>query len=154
MEHRLTNLNDPTAINLLLALAAPKLRHEGLQTDLTPDLRRDLTAAYGLAPIAPSEGDLARETLLFLARDPALIPVLTALLDGPQAESFGKTPAVRSIGGKAITVTVAVLLALQTHLHVERNAEGQWNLLIDKPTASDDLLKPIVQKLLALPPGK
>ena len=89
-----------------------------------------------------------------VARDPVLVPVLTALLDGPQAESFGKTPAAKSIGGKAITVTVAVLLALQTHVHVERNAEGQWNLLVDKPTASDELLTPIVQKLLALPAGK
>ena len=153
MEHRLATLDDPTAVGLLFALAAPKLRHEGVQTtDLTPDLRRDLTAAYGLAPVAPSEGELARETLLFLARDPALLPILTAFLDGPQAESFGRAPTNKNALGKTIAVTVAVIALLQTHLHVERSAEGQWHLLVDKPSTSEELLKPIVQRLLALPP--
>jgi hypothetical protein len=154
MEHRLSTLDDATAVGLLLALAAPKLRDANLQTDLTPDLRRDLTATYGLAPVAPSEGDLARETLLFLARDPALLPVLTAFLDGPQAESFGKTPAPKTVGGKVITVTVAVLLALQTQFLAECSSDGKWRMLVDKPSASDELLKAIVPKMLALPPGK
>jgi hypothetical protein len=155
MEHRLSTLDDPTAIDLLLALAAPRLRHEGLQTeDLTPDLRRDLTTAYGLASTAPSEGDLARETLQFLARDPALLPVITAFLDGSRPESFGRTPVNKNTLTRGVAVTVAIVALLQTHLHIERTPEGQWHLLVDKPSTSEELLKPIVQRLLALPPGK
>jgi hypothetical protein len=48
-------------------------------------------------------------------------------------------------------VTVAVLLALQTHLRIERDAAGQWSFLLDKPTASEKLLEPVVQKLLGMP---
>jgi hypothetical protein len=154
MEARLAALDDTAALDLLHALAAPKLRHEGVQRELTPELRRDLAAAYGTAPDAPDEADLARRTLLFLARDPALHPVLAAFLDGPGAERFGKPPAAKAPGGKTIPVAVAVLLVLQTHVHVERDPSGKWNLLLDKPTASEELLKPIVQKLLALPAGK
>lgn len=86
---------------------------------------------------------------------PALdtVSVLAALLDGPQAEQFGK-PAAKATGSKAIPVTVAVLVALQTHVHIERDAAGKWNLLLDKPTTSEALLAPIVQRLLALPAGK
>src|SRR5690242_13509444 len=146
MEHRLATLDDPSAIGLLLALAAPKLHGTPLQPDLTPALRRDLTSTYGLAPVAPSEADLARETLPFLARDPALHPVLTAFLDGPQAESFGKTPVNKAALGKKIAVAAAVVALLQTHLHIECNSEGQWHLLVDKPTTSDEVLKALVPK--------
>ena len=148
MNDRLATLDDPTALGLLTAYATPKLRHDGLQAALTADLHKALASTYGIASAAPSEGDLARATLVFLASDPATASILAALLDGPQAEHFGK-PA----GSRALSVTVAVLLALQTHLRIERDTAGKWNFLIDKPTASEELLKPIVQKLVALPGG-
>lgn len=154
MNTRLHELDDVNAIRLLTAMALPKLRHDGLQTTLTPDLHQSLSTTYGVAGAAPSESDLARETLLFLATDPATASVLAAFLDGPQAESFDKPFAQKPGGSKTIPFAVAVLLALQTHVHIERDAAGKWNLLLDKPTTSEELLKPIVQKLLALPPGK
>jgi hypothetical protein len=153
MEHRLSTLDDPAAIRLLTAIALPRLRDDTLQSELTPDLRRTLADTFGAAsPAAPSEGDLARQTLLFLARDPAIHPTLTTLLDGPKPEQLTRSPAPTLTGSKTLPVTVAVLLALQTHLHIERNAAGQWQILLDKPTASEELLKPIVQRLLAMPP--
>jgi hypothetical protein len=155
MQNRLSILDDPTAIALLLAMATPKLRDDTLQAELTPGLRLALADAFGGIPAeSASEGDLARRTLLFLARDPALHPILTAFLDGPQALTFSKAAPKQTTAGKTITVAIAVLLLLQTHLHIERDAAGKWNLLLDKPTASDQLLEPIVQRLLALPPGK
>ncbi len=80
-------------------------------------------------------------------------PILTAFLDGPQAEALGKPAPKPAAPGKTIGVTVAVLLLLQTHLHIERDAAGHWNLLLDHPTTSEKLLAPIVQRLLALPPA-
>ncbi len=80
--------------------------------------------------------------------------MLTAFLDGPQAESYGKTPVNKSGLGKTTAITVVVLTLLKTHLHAECNSEGHWHVLVDKPTVSDGLLTPIVQKLLALPAGK
>ncbi len=145
MHDHLATLDDATALDLLTAYAAPRLRHDGLQDSLTADLRAALASAYGRASTAPSEGDLARATLAFLASDPPTAAILTQLLDGPQAPHFGK-PA-----GNRIAVTVAVLLALQTHLHIERDAAGQWSFLLDKPTASEELLAPMVQKLVGLP---
>jgi hypothetical protein len=53
--------------------------------------------------------------------------------------------------GLAAVSEGAVLLALQTHVHIERDAEGRWQILVDKPTTSEELLKPIVQRLLAMP---
>ena len=80
--------------------------------------------------------------------------MLTAFLDGPQAESFGKTPVNKASLGKRIAVAAAVAALLQTHLHVELNSEGQGHLLVDKPTTSDEVLKALVPKMLALPAGK
>jgi hypothetical protein len=145
MNDRLATLDDPTALALLTAYATPRLRHDGLQASLTADLRAALASAYGTSSAAPSEGDLARATLAFLASDPATAAILDQLLDGPQAVHFAK-PA-----GNKIAVTVAVLLALQTHLRIERDAAGEWRFLLDKPTASEELLAPVVQKLVGLP---
>ena len=156
MQDRLSALDDPTATGLLMAFALPRLRDDALQAELTADLRQALADAFGSGPslAAPSEADLARQVLLFLASDPAVSPVLTALLDGPNAEQLGKPAAPKTTAaGKTVTVAVAVLLALQTHLRIERNGEGKWHFLVDKPTTSEELLKPIVQRLLAVPPG-
>jgi hypothetical protein len=43
---------------------------------------------------------------------------------------------------------------LQTHLHIESNSAGQWHVLVDKPTTSDEILKALVPRMLALPAGK
>jgi hypothetical protein len=136
-----------------MAFALPRLRDDALQAELTADLRQALAGAFGgPSPAAPSEADLARQVLLFLARDPAVSPVLTALLDGPEAQQLGKRPPPKTTAGKTVTVAVAVLLALHTHLRIERDAAGKWQFLVDKPTTSEEILKPIVQRLLAVPP--
>jgi hypothetical protein len=153
MEHRISTLDDPTATRILTTIALPRLRDDTLQFELTPDLQRALADTFGAAsPAAPSEGDLARSTLLFLARDPEMARILTFLLDGSEPEQLAKAPPHKPSGSKAIPVTVAVLLALQTHVHIERDAAGEWQILVDKPTTSEELIKPLVQRLLAMPP--
>ena len=44
-------------------------------------------------------------------------------------------------------------MVLQTHLKLEREADGKWKVLVEKEATSAEILGPIVQKLLALPGG-
>jgi hypothetical protein len=57
------------------------------------------------SPAAPSEGDLARSTLLFLARDPEMRSILTFLLDGSEPEQLTRSSPHKPSGSKAIPVT-------------------------------------------------
>ena len=53
------------------------------------------------------------------------------------------------------TLTVAaVLLVLQTHIRFARGKDGRWTLTVEKKPTDEALLKPLVQKLLSLFPGK
>ncbi|WP_437561580.1 hypothetical protein [Sorangium sp. So ce542] len=150
MNDRLATLDDAIAARLLTTIATPRLRDGTLATELTPDLRAALETTYGVAAAPTSEGDLARLVLQFLATDPAMQPVIAALLDGPQPEHFGppRTPAKT---GRSIGVLVAALLVLQTHVRFERDPSGMWKVLVEKEPTSNQILGPIVQKLLALP---
>ncbi|MGK3986911.1 hypothetical protein WME99_27935 [Sorangium sp. So ce136] len=149
MHDRLAPLDDATAARLLTTIATPHLRDGTLATELTPDLRAALETTYGVAPAPTSEGELARLVLQLLATDPAMQPVIAALLDGPAPEHFG-TPKASARPGRSIGVLVAALLVLQTHVRLEREPSGTWKVLVEKEPTSGELLGPIVQKLLAL----
>ncbi|MEP7124414.1 MAG: hypothetical protein ABJE95_26030 [Byssovorax sp.] len=56
--------------------------------------------------------------------------MLAAFLDGPQAESFGKAPPTQGALGTPVAIAVVIIAVLQTHLHVERTAEGQSGALM------------------------
>jgi hypothetical protein len=143
LDARIAQLSDADARRLLVTFTRP-LDQDPARTT-TPDaaLVQALTATFG-APattVPPDEGDLARTALRLLAADPATEPRLTALLDGPRAERF--------IEPSSIAITTAVLLALQLHVRIERTKDGQWKLLIEKPSMSGTVLKPLVDKLVA-----
>jgi hypothetical protein len=143
---RIASLDDPTALRLLSTVARPRLRAGNLETSLTPDLGDALRDAFGPpSSVRPTDGDLARAALLLLAADPAMEPPLAALLDGPQPERFDAI--------ETVSLLVGALVVLQTHVRFERTAAGKWKVLVDKPTTKDSLLKPLVEKLLALLPG-
>jgi hypothetical protein len=146
---QIASLDDAAALRLLSAVARPRLRAGDVETALTPEIGEALRDAFGASAGArPTEGDLAREALLVLAADPAMEAPLTALLDGPQAESFDAGVL------EAVGLLVGALVVLQTHVRFERTPAGKWKVLIDKPTTSTKLLQPLVEKLLALlPPG-
>jgi hypothetical protein len=143
LDARIAQLSDADARRLLLSLTRPLAEDPARTT--TPDaaLVLALTTAFGAPAITapPDEGDLARTALRLLAADPATAPRLTALLDGPRAERF--------IDPNTIAITTAVLLALQLHVRIERTKDGQWKLLIEKPSMSGAALKPLVDKLVA-----
>jgi hypothetical protein len=47
-------------------------------------------------------------------------------------------------------VLLAALVVLQTHLRIQRLPDGKWSVLFEKKASRDALLKPLVQKLVAL----
>jgi hypothetical protein len=91
-------------------------------------------------PEHPSKGDLARQTLIVLAEDPESREAIIRLSKGTPPQRFEPVTTVALIA--------AALIALQTHVRFERDADGQLKLLIEKKATKDTLLKPLVQKLL------
>ena len=51
---------------------------------------------------------------------------------------------------ESVGVLLAALVVLQTHVRIHRGPDGKWTVLLEKKASKDGLLKPLVQKLLAL----
>lgn len=81
-----------------------------------------------------------------MAEDQSAREAIVALVSAPPPQRFD--PA------STLAVTAAVLLVLQTHVRFARDKAGQWSLTIEKKPTTESLLKPLVQKLLSLFPGK
>jgi len=129
----------------ILDIVARHRRVAGPAPGLTPALRTELAAAFGLTeaafPPVPEE-DLARQALLVLAEDPASAAAIQSMAAQPQG-----APQKFDFGA-SLAVTTAVLIVLQTHLQFERHKDGTWTLKLEKKPTSDALLKGLVQKLL------
>src|SRR2546421_8034666 len=84
------NLDDATAERILAAVAQQRQRSGTTAPPADPALAHELAAAAEVAPDAApvSAGDLARQSLLLLADDPALQPVLHNFIEHPPAKSF------------------------------------------------------------------
>jgi hypothetical protein len=144
MENIINSLDDPTAVRILGILA--RRSGGGLETELTPEIRRRLQEEFGIDPARdrPSEGDLARQALIVLAQDPETREAIAALIKGPAPQSFEPVTTV--------VIVAAALIALQTHVRFERDAGGKLRLLVEKKPTKDTLLKPLVQKLISYLP--
>ncbi len=117
-----------------------------------PDISRDAALAEALAEAfaldagaapAASPGDVAREALLLLALDPATAAQIMAMAEN--RVEFKSAGLVTSVA-----VLTAAIIVLKTHVRIERDKDGKWTVLIDKPSVSDQLLKPLVRKLVSL----
>ncbi|HEX8200085.1 MAG TPA: hypothetical protein VF590_06330 [Isosphaeraceae bacterium] len=141
-------LDDATARRVLATVARARLHGGVTPLEPTPDLGRALAEALEVAPPhePAAEGDVARLALRLLAEDPVLRTTVRALAAGPAPERFD--PAA------TLAVTAAVLLVLQTHVRFARGKDGRWTLTVEKKPTTEALLKPLVQKLLSLFPGK
>jgi hypothetical protein len=142
-------LDDATA-RRLLATVALAFRRRGRATPLepSPDLGRALAEALAVAPPEEpaTEGDIARLALRLLAEDPSERAALVALAAAPPPERFD--PAT------TLAVAAAALVVLQTHVRFARDKAGRWTLTVEKKPTTEALLKPLVQKLLTLFPGR
>jgi hypothetical protein len=145
----LAALDDATAERILTAVSQQRLR-SGAATlvPLTADLAQALGAASQVTPSAAPvpAGDLARHSLLLLAEDPALQPVLRAFLANPPAERFADPVTLLAVGAAALVV-------LQSSVKVERDAKGKWTFQFHKDPLSNSLLKALIEKLGGFLPG-
>jgi hypothetical protein len=140
-------LDDATARRVLATLARARLHGGATPLEPTPDLGRALAEALDVVPPQKpvSEGDVARGALRLLAEDPSAREAIVALAAAPPPKRYDVTT----------TLTVAaVLLVLQTHVRFARDKAGRWTLTVEKTPIPSTLLKPLVQKLLSLFPGK
>jgi len=147
MKDNISQLNDTTAIRILNTIAQAKMRMETYETDWTPETRQALQEAFDIPPSESqaSEGDIARQSLLLLADDPATCEHLKALLKNPPARSFADAGTIAAI--------TAALVVLQTHVRFERDKNGKMKILIERKSLSDGLLRPMVEKLLSYIPA-
>ena len=111
------------------------LSHAADNPDLQPHRRPDTPP--------PTEGDLARTTLTYLAATHSeLLPVIDhAVRLAEDTTRF--EPATLALGG-------LVLIALQTEIKIDRNTGGQWQFRFHKKAMRDSTLGQLVGKLLAL----
>jgi hypothetical protein len=134
---------DPAKAERILNAIAQYRVSRGLAANLTPDaaLVTDLAAAADTTlDSAASAGDLAKASLLLLADDPAMTPVLDAMIANPPAETFAVDPGTLVIG-------VAALVILQSYVKFERDKNGKWTFKVEKKPMSDTLLKQVISKL-------
>ena len=137
-------LDDTTAMRILGTIARSRPRTGADDVECNAQLARQMAEAFDLpAATSPAprvtDGDLARQALLFLAQDPVGEAAIRAMSEAPGRTQFDF--------GTSIAVTTAILILLQTHVRIERDVDGKWSFLIEKHAARDPLLKPLIQKL-------
>ena len=146
---RIGGLDDRSAVRILHAIAQPKLRAAGSEPVWTPDLGRALCAEFDVpaASVAAEPGELARQTLMLLAEDPANAEPIAALVSGPAPERF-------DLGAVSGTLLItAVLFALQSHIEFERDKQGHWSFKFKKTPTKDSIITPLIRRLVSLISG-
>jgi hypothetical protein len=149
MEEKIRHLDDATAIRHLSTIAQVYVGTGSYDTEWTPEFRQALLNDSGLsqesAPV--SEGDLARQTLLLLAEDPATRNALQNLLNGGAVR--------RDLGvGTALLSLTAAFVILQTRVEIEGDKDGKLSWKIEKQAADGSVLKALIEKILSFPSGK
>jgi hypothetical protein len=144
LEPTIAALRDADAIRILDAVSKSLPRADEKKPAWSTELAGALEREFNGAPaVAASEGEVAREALRVLALDPSYQEPIAALASGPAPERF-----VEPVTGTA--VVVLALMALQTHVKIKRDDKGQWSFLVEKPSASPELLKSLAGQLLGL----
>jgi hypothetical protein len=137
------DLDDSTAERILASVSRHRIR-SGAATEipLTQDLAQALASAAGTPPAAQAvrAGDLARQSLLLLAEDPAQEPVLRAMIENPPAQRLADPLAVLAVG-------TAALCVLQSAITIQRDKEGKWSFQFKKDPLSNPLLKLLIEKI-------
>ena len=144
IRERILALEDTAAVRILSVFSGILLRGGAFETECIPELRKVLMQEFKVAVPRldrPSEGELARQSLLLLNDDPLHGETIRALVQGPAPERFA------DIG--TVAIITAVLVVLQTRVKFKRDKDGRIQLEIEKKAASEGLLKALVQKLVA-----
>ena len=146
MQARIRELEDNTAVQILMIIAGRGNAVDTITTQRAPEILDLLAGQLGAIPSTEkiTPGEAARQALLLLSEGPEYQAPLTALVNGPETERFSVDPITTT------AVITAALVILQTHVKFERDKQGRYSFKVEKKATSDQLLKPLVQKLLAL----
>jgi len=142
MEDIINSLDDVTVLRVLEILGRQQQGAEEIKP--TAEVRQALEDSFAVAKTTtrPSNGELARAALLVICEgNPAIGErIRTLVTTGQLTQSFEPVTTVALI---AVTLVV-----LQTHVRFKRNASGKIEILVEKTSTKDDLLKQLVQKLV------
>ncbi len=146
LQQTLADMSDADAVRILDAVTKPRLRAGEKVPEWSDELAGALREELGAAPaVGATEGEVAREALRILALDPRCRQPIAALAAGPEPETLGARSAVTV----AVLIT-GVLFALGSHVEFRYDrAHGTTVVFVKEPT-DKELLKPLVEKLLAL----
>jgi hypothetical protein len=137
-------LPDPLAVQILSAVAGPRLRDASA---LPPDADIVEALAEAFSPAAdttpPTQADLARAALALAAEEPKVAALIESRAEGGGLEAFPVGETIALLG----TVTAAIAI-LQTEVSFERAASGKWKIKLHKRPASDALLKALAQAVM------
>ncbi len=145
IKDRIASLDDQTAIGILTTIARSLMRSENYETAGTPEMADALKSVFSVSDPSEnaSEGDTARAALQLLATDPQYAQRISVMANGPDSKQF-------AIDAGSVAVAAAAIVLLQTHVRFERDKKGKVSVLIEKKSASDSLLKALVEKLLGI----
>ena len=126
-------LPDARAARLLRA-AVQGVEGTGGEPPKMPDAVRDASASETATPAG--KGEVARAALHVLAETPPHGERIAAMLDAPETRSFDL--------GSSIALFTAAVVVLQLHVNIERSEDGAWSFQMKKPSASEDLIKTLI----------
>lgn len=84
---------------------------------------------------------LAKETLRVLSEDPEY---------ATQINSLAASPVTSKSIGVDVAVVVAITFLLRTHVKIERNEDGKWNVLVEHKPADDSLLEALLNRVTSI----
>ncbi len=142
IQDQIAALDDKTAIHILQVISKSLMRSGTYETSGTPDMANALQSAFDVSKPAEkaSEGEIAR-----LSDDPKYLPNIRALMTGSNTQKF-------SPDWGTISIVISVLVILQTRFKIEKDKKGNISWVIEKKSAADALLKPLIEKLLSYLP--
>jgi len=145
LEDQIAVLTDAAALQLLQRFADAQPRCTApvtLDAEIADQMRREAELPASAETGDTTEGQVARTALLLVAGEPEHRTGIKAMLENGGLERFA--------AGETILVVSAVLVALQTRIHFERDKQGRWSFMLDKKPTNSALLRELVKKLLSL----
>jgi hypothetical protein len=145
IKDQISALDDKTAIHILQIISKSLMRSGTFETSGTPDMADALQSAFDVSKPAEkaSEGDIARLALQLLSDDPKYLPNISALMTGSNTQKF-LSPDLGTI-----SIVIGALVILQTRYKIEKDKKGNISWVVEKKSAADGILKPLIEKLLS-----
>jgi hypothetical protein len=111
-------------------------------TSIDDELIAALHEQFADVPVAedPTDDDLIAAAFELLAADPQHAPAMKALSEGAEPLRFTSL--------ELIAIGTVALIALQSHVRIERTSTGKWRILIEKKPTSEQLLTRLISQVL------